>query len=133
MSQENVELVRRVYDAYLRGDAATALSAFDPEIEWDARHHPDGHVYHGHEGVQQFILGWLSTWETFETEIEDYLDADDDVVVLTRETGRLKGSGLEVSARHAEIYTLRDGKVVRWRAFADQRDALEAVGLREQA
>ncbi|MDX6674471.1 MAG: hypothetical protein QOH11_1889, partial [Solirubrobacteraceae bacterium] len=47
--------------------------------------------------------------------------------------GRLKGSGLEVSARHAEIYTLRDGKVVRWRAFADQRDALEAVGLREQA
>jgi ketosteroid isomerase-like protein len=103
MSRQNVEIVRRLYDAYLRGDAATALAAFDPDIEWDATHHPDGRVYRGYDGIQQFLREWQDLWESTWSQPERFLEAGDEVVVLTREMTRLKGSGLEVTERHAEI------------------------------
>lgn len=131
MSRENVEIVQQMYDAYNRRDAATALSAFDPEVVWDARHHPDGRVYHGHAGIQEFLRAWHNLWESTHSEPERFLDAGDEVVVLTREMTRLKDSGLEVTEPHAEIYTLRHGKIIRWRAFTNPHDALEAVRLRE--
>lgn len=127
MSEENVEVVRALYAAYNRGDDDTALAAFDPEVEWDARHHPDGRVYHGHDGILEFFREWNSLWESTHSEPEKLLDAGDRVVVLTLETTR--AGGLEITERHGEIYTLRAGKVVHWRAFADPTAAVNAAGL----
>ena len=129
MSQENVEIVRRMYDTYLRGDGETARAALHPEVEWDSRHHPDGRVYRGHDGVRQFFRDWYSLWEHTSVRPLEFLDAGDQVVVITSET--TKSSGPEITERHAEIYTLRDGAVIHWRAFLDPAEALEAVGLSE--
>jgi uncharacterized protein len=130
VSQENIKIVQGLYDAYLRGDADSAFAAIDPDVEWDSRHHPDGRVYHGHDGVREFFRDWLRLWESTRSQPEKFLDAGDRVVVLTVETTR--ASGLEITERHAEIYTLRGRKVVHWCAFANQAEALSAVGLPEQ-
>ena len=130
MSQENVEIVRGVYEAYLRDDADAAFAAIDPDVEWDSRHHPDGRVYRGHDGVREFLRNWLDLWESTSSRPEKFVDAGDRVVVLTVET--TKAGGLEVTEHHAEIYTLRDGKIVHWCAFVNPADALRAVGHREE-
>jgi ketosteroid isomerase-like protein len=127
MSRENVEIVRDLYEAYLRGDGETARAAFHPEVEWDARHQPDGRIYHGHAGIREFFRDWRSVWDNTSVQPEEFLDAGDQVVVITRET--TSRSGLEITEQHAEIYTLINCKVVRWRGYSDPADALDAAGL----
>jgi ketosteroid isomerase-like protein len=129
MSQENVEIVQAMYDAYLRGDGGAARDACHPEIEWDGRHLPGGRVYHGHAGVREFFRIWQSSWDHFSVRPEKFFDAGDQVVVITRESARR--SGLEITEQHGEIYTLANGKIVHWRGFADPTEALEAAGLSE--
>ena len=132
MSQENVEIVRRMFDAFTGGDAAAALAAFDPEIEWDTtRIVPDGDVYHGHEGVARFFRRWLGTWEESAQELKELIDAGHQVIAAIRESGRGKGSGVEVEVERFDVYSLRDGKIVRYRWYRDRAEALEAAGLQE--
>ena len=72
MSQENVEVVGRMYDAFERGDYETSLSYLDPEIEFSQpAQEPGGGMYHGHDGVMQAFAKWLgpsrsvkSSWDT---------------------------------------------------------------------
>ena len=125
MSEENVEVVR----GWLEDDAWAAL---DPEIEYDTtRLVPDGDVYHGHEGVARHWRRWFGTWKEFEVEGQEFIDADDQVVVVIQEHAQGKGSGVEVETRYGAVCTLRDGKIVRVRLYPDKAEALEAVRLRE--
>ena len=132
MSQENVEVVRRSLDAFQRGDFDAAMEALDPRIEYDLTHFPDGKVYLGHDGVREAFRIWLGTWEDYRQEVAEVIDlGEDEVVVVLREFGRGKGSGIEVERPTAGVWTLRDGKAVRIRFYAGKADALEAAGLRE--
>jgi ketosteroid isomerase-like protein len=145
MSQENVEIVRATMEAYrnpevmaLLASGELDLSLADPEIEWDASRLetmiPDlAEVYRGHEGVRTYWRRWFEAWRDLEFEIQDVLDAGDDVVVLIRnqrQWGRHSGISTELPP-YAQVFTLREGKLVRWRTFPSQESALEAVGLRE--
>ena len=132
MSQENVDLVRHAYEAFLRGDLAASLARWHPDVEMDGRNLPDGDVHRGHEGVREHVTRWADMWEDWTVELDRFIDAGDDrVVVLTHERGRNKATGMELDALHAELYTVRDGQIVRWQGFSDRAEALEAVGLRE--
>src|SRR5205085_11109789 len=113
-----------------------AFEFYDPDIEWDASGAPElnadiASLYHGHDGVRSYWRLWLSAWRDLQFEVEDVLDAGDDVVVLIhnqRQWGR--HSGIETTMPpYGLVFTIRDGMVVRWRAFADQQSALNAVGL----
>jgi ketosteroid isomerase-like protein len=127
VSEANVETVRSIFERWRAGDEA--LDAFDPAIEWDATHFPDGEVFHGREGVRRFFRMWLGTWEGYELEMEAVFDAGDKVVVLTRERGHGKGSSVPMEVAGGMLVTLRAGKVVRWQAFLDPGEALERAGL----
>jgi ketosteroid isomerase-like protein len=71
-------------------------------------------------------------WEDWKMEPQRFIDAgDDEVVLIFRETGRSE-SGVWMDERHAEVYSVRDGKVVYRKGFSDPSEALEAVGLSEQ-
>jgi ketosteroid isomerase-like protein len=88
-------------------------------------------VYRGHEGVRTYWRRWFEAWRDLEFEVEDVLDAGDEVVALIvnqRQWGRHTGIATDLPP-YAQIFTLRDGKLVRWRTFPVQADALEAVGL----
>jgi ketosteroid isomerase-like protein len=135
MSQENVEVMSRMYEAWLRGDPA-AFDALDPEIEL----HPDPEAhwvgvertYRGHEGMREYMSAVYEAFEDYRPEVEKFLDVEDKVVTLAIEHGRGRGSGAEVeSARTAHVWTLRNGKAVRLDLYTDREQAFEAVGLRE--
>jgi ketosteroid isomerase-like protein len=129
MSQENVEIVRRSMDAYRSGDYEGAIAAWHPEVVFDEV--PQGRVYRGREGVAESIRVWAGTWDDWEWEIEELIDCGDRVLMVMRQSGRGKGSGVPVEQQTFFVYTLRDGQIVRAAILFDRAQALEAAGLLE--
>jgi ketosteroid isomerase-like protein len=135
MSQENVEIVRGVFDAFRRRDNESIFRAYHPNIEWDMRRYSvwveDQRVFHGHDGIREFFRGWLQAFEDYEGEIHDLVDVGDKVVFTAVDRARGKQSGVKVDRRHAQVWTMREGKVMRIQCFDDRAQALEALGLSE--
>jgi ketosteroid isomerase-like protein len=131
MSQENVEVVRRVYDAYLSGAFEAALAVIDPEVEFDVSMRPEGKVYQGHEGVVEGLRTWTGTWEAYRVDVEEIIDAGEHVIAVERQSGRGKGSGVPLAQQFFAVFTIRDGKVIRMVWLSTREQALEAAGLRE--
>src|ERR671937_350400 len=131
MSQENVEIVRRGYDHYNRTGEAE-YDVLDPEVVYDvSRRTFDPRVYHGHQGVREFLALIREQWATMRLEPQDFVDSEDTVVVSIRLVGVGKESGVETTADAAHVRTLRDGKIIRWPTFPRLAEALQAGGLCE--
>jgi uncharacterized protein len=135
MSRENVEIVQRGWEAWMRGDIDAVFAQFDPAVEWDTTNYegwPEDGVYRGHAGVRQFMEDWLASWDSYETGVEEYIDAGGDcVVVLCWQQAIGPGSDVQVRMEWTQICRLRDGLVLRLEAWSDRQKALEAAGLRE--
>jgi uncharacterized protein len=133
MSQENVEIVRSGLEAAARNDWNAAMASVDPNVEWVEMPSlgPDASTYTGVEEVRKAVNSWIAMWSEYDVEVARYADADDDVVVLFRERGHGGVSGAAVERELGEVFTLRDGKVVRVRLYGGWDEALEAAGLSE--
>ena len=136
MSQENVEVVRRVFDAVERRDGAAALALYDADFEWDFSRVPWGEVagpgvHRGRDALPRVYREWLSAWENYEEKLEELIDAGESVISVLTGRGRGRASGAEVEITTAGVWTVRDGKVVRSVWFPTREKALEAVGLSE--
>jgi ketosteroid isomerase-like protein len=136
MSQQNVELVRSLTEAWQRREQEGTLDFVDPDVEWDATRLsetiPDvAGVYRGHDGVRTYWRRWLSAWRDIQFEIQDVLDAGDEVVMLVRNQHQWgRHSGIEIEfPPYAGVFTIQAGKITRVRWYPDQGSALEAVGL----
>src|SRR4051794_23445827 len=131
MSQENVQIVRSVYDDWARGDFSRG-EVFDPEVEFDMVDWPEGSRSRGLDEMRRVWLAALSAWDDFRAEATDFIDArEGTVVVLNHVSGRGKGSGAAVDADVASVWTLDGGKVVKLALYWDCDKALEAAGLRD--
>jgi ketosteroid isomerase-like protein len=140
MSQEKVEFVKGLFSGVPemnRDELLAALpelirQACDPEIEWieDPRR-ADARTYRGHEGVLDSWTQWLEGFDEYGGELEEVRDCGDRVLATMREEGRGQASGATVSARLYMVMTFRDGKILRYQEFYDERLALEAAGLSE--
>jgi ketosteroid isomerase-like protein len=131
MSQRNVEIVRAAYEAVNRGDLEGAISNIAPEMEYVASGAVPGAagIFLGAEGVRRFIAG---LWEEFEdprADVRELIAADDKVLVSATARGRGKLSGAEARWNTWQLWTLRDGKLVRGQGFTSREEALEAAGL----
>ena len=132
MSQENVEIVRRIFDAWSSGDLVAARALLHPEIEWhDPPQQPGAAVRHGHAGVEESIRNWVSAWEEWHYELGEFIDAGERVLVIGRQSGRGKESRVAVTDDLFHLWTLSDGKAVEMRMFTHKPEALEAAGLSE--
>jgi ketosteroid isomerase-like protein len=137
MSQENVEIVRKVFDAAARGDAAAVFDLYDPYIVWDAtrteRGAVGGKVVQGREDLLKWLREWYEPWETVDDILEELIDAGQQrVVSIMVQRGRGRASGIEVENRMGAVWTLQDDKIIRAVWFPSREEALEAVGLSEQ-
>jgi ketosteroid isomerase-like protein len=132
MSQVNVELVQAAFEAYFRGDepAILALAASDV-IVTQPPDQPDLYDYHGHDGLLAAMAEWVGEWDDYSIEVLRVRDVGDYVLVDTRQRGRGKGSGVPVESEVPFVFTVRQGKIVRWQMFRSEREALQAVGLGE--
>jgi ketosteroid isomerase-like protein len=134
MSQENMETVRRSWEAWGNGDLDRLFALWDPEIVWDLTHFsewPESR-YDGHDGMKRFLTEWLEVWEDYEVGLDEiHLAPDGRIVSLAWQRGKGKQSGLEMKMEWAQIITVRDGKVTRIDNYDDQSAALAAAGLSE--
>ena len=133
MSEENVEIVRRVYEAAAGRDTASILALYDPEVELDATRMGVGDlgVYHGHEGLRSLFGEFHEVWGKIEYDYEELIDAGQHVVAVVTRHARGRASGVDVEAPLALLWTVREGKVVRVVWFLTREQALEAAGLSE--
>jgi uncharacterized protein len=134
VSQENVEVVRSVYTAYAERDWARSFALYAPDIEFDVSHLGDigvANVYHGHDGVRACFRDLFDAFSTFDYTVESLADQGDHVLALVHEHGVGRASGVIIDRHHHAAWSIRDGKVVRMRAYLDRAEALKAVGLAE--
>ncbi len=135
MSQENVEVVRRVTDLMDAEGFEAALPIFleaaHPDVEWrEDPAWPGSSTYRGIEQVRQVILDRMGTLD-FDQQTEDLIDVGDRVVVLVHWVARGKASGAQGEISMAMVWTVREQAITRIEFFLDRAQALKAVGLGE--
>jgi ketosteroid isomerase-like protein len=135
MSQANVEVVRRLYEAIQRGDSAAVLDLYDPDVEWDMSGYPYGEMLtvrsRGHAALRTFWRELYEAWDAYDHDVHELIDAGDHVVSVVTDRGRGRASGAEVRTDAYGVWTVRDGKITRSIWFRTRAQALEAAGLSE--
>ena len=137
MSQENVEVVRRVTDVMDAEGFEAAfpvfLDAAHSDLEWrEDPAWPGSANYRGVEQVRQVILDRMDTLD-FDQQTEDLIPVDDKVVALVRWVGRGKASGAQGEISMAMVWTVREQAITSLEFYLDRAQALEAVGLRKES
>jgi ketosteroid isomerase-like protein len=133
MSQENVEIVRRVIDVMDAEGFEAALPLFlaaaHPDVEWrEDPAWPGFATYRGVEQVRRVIADRMDTLD-FDQQTEELISVDDKVVAFVRWVGRGKTSGAQGEMSMAMVWTVRDGAITKLEFFLDRAQALKAVGL----
>jgi ketosteroid isomerase-like protein len=138
MSQEDVEVVRRIFDGFQaaieRGDPGAWITETVPDdYEWIVPGEFAGRsVWRGREEFGEFVRTWTEDFEGWSIRVERLIDAGDDrVVALALQSAIGKNSGVPVEMNLGQIYELKDGRMVRVRNYFSHAEALEAAGLRE--
>jgi ketosteroid isomerase-like protein len=127
---ENVELVKRGYEAFNRGDLEAVFDRFDPKIEWvtDERV-PFAGTYHGHDEVRRLLRDQQEVFGQLTMEPYEFFESGDQVVAFVRQVARGQASGAEIEITIGHLWTIRNDKAVRWQGFPEREKALEAAGL----
>jgi ketosteroid isomerase-like protein len=132
-AEERLALVRKGYDALERGDWETVLSLIDPEIEVHSiPEGPDPDVYHGIAGLLENYRKTAEMFGEIHFVPDELIDAGEHVIAFGRLVGTGKASGAPVEASGAHVWTLRNNKAIRVRAFMTREQALEAAGLSDE-
>jgi ketosteroid isomerase-like protein len=133
MSQENVEVVRRGYEALNQGGVEAILAFIDPDFEMEIPPDvgPEPQTVRGHEGIRRWFEAASDALEEIRMEPEEFIEAGDRVIVPVRIVAKGRGSGVEAVQRVTQVWTLRNGLSVRMNTFVDREGAFKAAGLKE--
>ena len=130
MSQENVEIVRRGFEAVNAGEPD--FSIYHPALVYHPRaDEPDPSPHIGREAFERLTLGFLESFSDLEFDVEELIDAGDLVIASTVMHGRGSASGADVTDAYVFVYELQDGLIVEGWEYRTRQEALEAVGLTE--
>ena len=134
MSQENVEIVRRNYEAFADGGFDRWMEYWSDDLDY--RPAKDGvddpGPVHGKDAMRKHIGDWIETFDEFWFGPVELIDAGEDTVVgVERYGGRAKQSGVETDQTCGIVFTIREGKIARCREYATRAEAIEAAGLGE--
>jgi ketosteroid isomerase-like protein len=132
MSQDHLEIVRRMFDSWTKGDFRAGGNDLDPHVTFVVRPpFPESGVVHSPEGVRRYMDGFLEQFDQLTIEAEKIRAAGDTVVVQARQHGTGRSSGAPADLRYFQLFTFRAGKIVRIESILDEDEALEAAGLPE--
>jgi ketosteroid isomerase-like protein len=133
MSRENVEVVRRAYEAWNRRDFDEATELLAPDIEWQMPPNlPDVETWRSSDEVTRGLEAFLESWTELRVEVHELIDAGDRVVALVHYRGQaaLTGLAVEGAGVDAAVWTLRDGRAIKVQMYGGTDEALAAAGLR---
>jgi ketosteroid isomerase-like protein len=132
MSQENVDVVRRIFDRWATGDFGAGLAELDPEVTFVVRPpFPEAVETVGPDGIRKYMRGFLDNWERYAVEARTLRAAGDTVVADAVQRGVGKASRIEMEQEFFMLFTFRGGTIVRIESVLNEREALEAAGLSE--
>ena len=131
MSEENVEIVRRIWEADRRHDVDGVHAGYAPDVVWEDNSGlwGDWGTARGPEGIRAAWRQWYEAFDEVSFEWGEVAESGDEVVVTYRTRARGRGSGAVVDQAITLLWTLRAGKVVHIRAYADRGEALDAAGM----
>ena len=131
MSQENIDIIRGLYEDFARGDIPAVLGALDADVEWREAEgflYADQNPYMGPGAVLAGVFARFgSEWEEFQARPDSFLDAGDAVIAQGHYGGAFKATGKKVRAQFAHVWTLRGGKVVTFQQYTDTKQFSEAA------
>jgi ketosteroid isomerase-like protein len=131
MSQENITVIRGMYDSFSRGDVTSVLGQMHQHIDWrEAENfiYADRSPYRGPQAVLEGVFMRLaSEWADFKVMPEEWLDAGNHIVVLGTYSGRHKETDREVRAQFAHIWGVTHGRVVRFQQYTDTKQFADAI------
>jgi ketosteroid isomerase-like protein len=132
MSQENVAVAKRIYEARNRGDVDAVLADCDPGVVWQPHLATlGGQPIRGHDEVRAYMASLREDWEGFRHEPEQFFDAGDKVVAFLHTYARGRGSGVDVEVPVAHVLSFENGKCLGYVSYHDRAKALKAAGLSE--
>lgn len=125
----NVELMKSLYQAFAEGNIPLVLDSFDPNIEWtEAEGFPTGGVYRGGEAIVNGVFMPLVTdWDNYRVEPDEFLDAGDRIVALGHYSGAFKATGKSMRVPFAHVWTIENGKVVKFVQYTDTLKVSEVL------
>lgn len=133
MSAANVALIRSMYEAFAKGDAAGVLGRMSPGIVWNEAEgflYADRNPYVGPDAIGQGIFMRIATeWDGFSVLPEEFLDAGDTVVAMGRYTGKYKKTGRTLSAQFAHVWRVEGGKATRFQQYTDTLQSARVAGV----
>jgi|ERR1700730_13495589 len=130
MSQENVELVRRMMDEWNRGEISetSIRSAYHPDVEFLPLRAATEGAYRGLAGIEKFVADTREVFDKFEMRYK-LRDLGERVLAWGTIHVRARQSGIETEIATGGVFEFRDGKIVRWEDLRSKEEALKAVGL----
>ena len=130
MSQENVEIVRAVYERWSEGDLRLSVDLFDPHVVFVLQpEFPDAGVYSGVEAIAAYTRGLLEPWTHFTIDAEEIVGAGDSVLAGVCQRAVGSSSGIATVLRYFMLWSFRGRKVIRVESFRERAEAVEAAGL----
>jgi ketosteroid isomerase-like protein len=127
--EETITTLRAAYAAFNRGDMDAAVQSLDPQIDWsEPTEFSGGGPYRGRDAVKRYLTQSRAGWAEGASEAVQFIPAGDRIVVFVQARFRLKDSSDWREVNLADVYTVRDGKIVAMRAFADRQEALRWAG-----
>jgi ketosteroid isomerase-like protein len=131
MSEESVQVIRGIYEAFAEGDVPTVLDQLDQSIEWNEAEnfiYADHNPYVGPQAVLEGVFARLgSEWEGFTVTPKELLDAGDRVVAVGTYSGTYRATGMEVRAQFAHVWGVREGRVRSFQQYTDTKQFADAV------
>ena len=131
MSQENVNIVRRVYEALNRRDWDTVFRNAHKDFELTTQLGPDPGTRRGRKGVMEFLEDYLAAFDAFIWEPERFFEGGDRVVAFVTTRALPRGGSVDLVVRNGWWWTIRDGVILSVKSFPEPERALEAAGLSE--
>jgi ketosteroid isomerase-like protein len=134
MSQENVEVVRRIYEAWAQGDFRARIGDLDQHVVLVIQpDFPEFGVFLGLDGVRDYMRRFLEQWESLTIQATNLRAVGDTVLAQIVQHGKGRASGIEGDNHYFQLFTFRGKRIVRMESIMDEAAALEALGLSEQA
>jgi ketosteroid isomerase-like protein len=129
MTEDDIRVLLDGYAAWNRGEFDVLGGLLDPELEWEPGFGDlNAGVHRGADGFRRFVDSWLESFDEFRIEPELLVQSGDTVIVVAHQHGRGQGSGIELEARVVHVWTVTEGKALRWWGPRTLDDALEALG-----
>jgi ketosteroid isomerase-like protein len=132
MSGENVEIVRRIFDSWAKGDLRGGADHFDPQVMFIVPPpYFERGVFVGAEAISGYMRDLLKQYDRLAFEAQGLQAAGDTVLADVIQHNKGKASGVEVDNRLFMLFSFRSGKIIRFEIVPDETEALEAAGLSE--